>query len=262
MRHVPRAMEAIMTRPGVVARLLALLAAALPAAVEARADQGARPVEEEQASARERMVDRQIVARGIRDPRVLDAMRLVPRHRLVPAEVARLAYDDRPLSIGHGQTISQPYIVALMTELARVAPGDRVLEIGTGSGYQAAVLAQLAGHVYSIEIVEPLARRAATDLEALGYDNVSVRAGDGYAGWPEHAPFDVIIVTAAPDEVPAPLLEQLKPGGRMVVPVGRAWAMQRLKLIEKREDGSVGTRNVAPVRFVPFTREPKARGER
>ena len=245
-----------MTRPGIVARLLALLAAMLPAAVETQAGGPGRAVDAESASERERMVDRQIVARGVRDPRVLEAMRLVPRHRLVPAKAAAFAYEDRPLSIGHGQTISQPYIVALMTELARIAPGDRVLEIGTGSGYQAAVLAQLAGHVYSIEIVEPLATRAAADLKALGYDNVSVRAGDGYAGWPEHAPFDVIIVTAAPDKVPEPLLAQLKLGGRLIVPVGPAWATQRLKLIQKRSDGSFSTRNVATVRFVPLTREP------
>ncbi len=251
-----------MGSPRIGARLLALLAAMLPAAVEARADGPARPVQAQAASERERMVARHIAARGIADQRVLEAMRLVPRHRLVPSESAKSAYQDRPLSIGYGQTISQPYIVALMTELARVAPGDRVLEIGTGSGYQAAVLAQLAGHVYTIEIVEPLARRAAADLKALGYENVSVRAGDGYAGWPEYAPFDAIVVTAAPSEVPAPLLEQLKPGGRMVVPVGPAWAMQQLKLIEKREDGSIRTSSIAPVRFVPFTRDPKANDER
>lgn len=249
-----------MHRHGVPARLLGLLAAMLPGGVDARPGEATRAAEAEHAHERQRMVDRQVAARGIDDRRVLEAMRRVPRHRLVPPEAAAFAYDDRPLSIGHGQTISQPYIVGLMTELARVGPGDRVLEIGTGSGYQAAVLAELAGHVYSIEIVEPLARQAAADLAELGYDNVSVRAGDGYAGWPEHAPFDAIIVTAAPAQVPAPLLEQLKPGGRLVVPVGPAWAMQRLTLIEKLEDGSLRTTNVAPVRFVPFTRAPQASG--
>jgi len=247
-----------MARSSNASRLAALVAAVLPWTVMADAAGPSKPPDAEAAAMRERMVEMQIAARKIKDPRVLEAMRSVPGERLVPEQAARHAYEDRPLSIGHGQTISQPYVVALMTELARVEPGDRVLEIGTGSGYQAAVLAELAGHVYSIEIVDSLARSAAADLRDLGYGNVSVRAGDGYAGWPEYAPFDAIIVTAAPDKVPAPLLEQLKPGGRMVVPVGPSWAMQQLKLIEKQDDGSIRTTNVAPVRFVPFTRKPVA----
>lgn len=245
--------------PRTARRIIAFLASALawPTLLGAAGPAGLG--ETEAGKQRARMVERQLAARGISDRRVLQAMREAPRHRLVPAEVARDAYADRPLSIGHGQTISQPYIVGLMTELARVERGDKVLEIGTGSGYQAAVLSKLAAHVFSIEIVAPLAIRAAIDLKRLGFDNVTVRAGDGYAGWPQHAPFDAIIVTAAPEQVPSPLLEQLKPGGRMVVPVGPSWAMQQLKLIEKRQDGSVVTRNVAPVRFVPFTRQASAR---
>ncbi|WP_407354597.1 protein-L-isoaspartate(D-aspartate) O-methyltransferase [Luteimonas sp. R10] len=200
-----------------------------------------------------RMVDRQIEARGVRDPRVLEAMRTVPRHRFVPPERAAQAYRDHPLPIGHGQTISQPYIVAKMTELLQPERDDRVLEIGTGSGYQAAVLSRLVAEVYSIEIVEPLARRAETVLKELGYDDVTVRAGDGYAGWPEHAPFDAIIVTAAPERVPQALVEQLKPGGRMVIPVGPVHALQELRLIEKTENGALRDRRIAPVRFVPMT---------
>lgn len=208
---------------------------------------------DEAAAERRHMVEHQLAARGIDDPRVLDAMRKVQRHRLVPEALAREAYDDRPLPIGHGQTISQPYIVALMTRLADVSPTDRVLEVGTGSGYQAAVLAELAGQVYTIEIVAPLAEQAARDLRALGYDNIEVKAGDGYAGWPEHAPFDAIVVTAAPERIPAPLLEQLKPGGRLVIPVGPLHSAQELRLVEKQQDGSVRERGVIPVRFVPLT---------
>ena len=205
------------------------------------------------AAARQAMVEQQLVARGIDDARVLDAMRRVPRHRFVPGSVADQAYLDQPLPIGHDQTISQPYIVALMTQLARPGPGDRVLEVGTGSGYQAAVLAELAGEVFSIEIVNPLATRAALTLRRLGYSNFAVRSGDGYAGWPEHAPFDAIVVTAAPERIPPPLLEQLRPGGRLVVPVGPLHATQELRVVEKREDGSLHERVVAPVRFVPLT---------
>jgi protein-L-isoaspartate(D-aspartate) O-methyltransferase len=206
---------------------------------------------------RARMVERQLAARDIRDPRVLDAMRKVPRHRFVAAAQAANAYDDRPLSIGHGQTISQPYIVALMTQLADPRPNDRVLEIGTGSGYQAAVLAELAKQVYTIEIVEPLAAEATQRLRDLGYDNVEVRAGDGYAGWPEHAPFDIVMLTAAPEQVPQPLLDQLRPGGRLIAPVGSQLLGQELRLVEKRADGSLRTTRIAPVRFVPFTRQPE-----
>ena len=205
------------------------------------------------AAQRQHMVERQLAGRGIDDARVLEAMRKVPRHRFVPEELAGQAYWDQPLPIGHDQTISQPYIVALMTQLARPQPGDRVLEIGTGSGYQAAVLAELASEVYSIEIVTPLAKRAALLLRRLGYSNFAVRSGDGYAGWPELAPFDAIVVTAAPERVPAPLLEQLRPGGRMVIPVGPIHAVQELRVIEKRADGSLRERAVTPVRFVPLT---------
>jgi protein-L-isoaspartate(D-aspartate) O-methyltransferase len=210
--------------------------------------------EESFAIAREDMVSRQIAARGVRDPRVLAAMREVPRHRFVPSGAEPYAYEDRPLPIGHGQTISQPYIVALMSELARPAPTDRVLEVGTGSGYHAAVLARLVSHVYTIDIVGPLARAADTRLQELGYRNVTVRTGDGYLGWPESAPFDVIMVTAAPDHVPAPLLEQLKPGGRLVVPVGPAAAVQQLQLIQKDAAGKLSTTPITPVKFVPLRR--------
>lgn len=187
------------------------------------------------------------------DPRVMQALMQVPRHRFVPEDQSASAYRDRPLPIGHGQTISQPYVVALMTELLRVGAGDRVLEIGTGSGYQAAILSLLAREVFSIEIVTPLAEAARATLTALGHANVRVRAGDGYGGWPEAAPFDAIIVTAAPNHVPPALVEQLKPGGRMVIPVGGD--TQDLLLIEKQADGTSLTRTILPVRFVPFTRD-------
>ena len=188
------------------------------------------------------------------DPSVLAAMREVPRHELVPEQVRNSAYDDRPLSIGHGQTISQPYIVALMTSLARPAKHHVVLEVGTGSGYQAAVLARLVARVYSIEIVEPLARRAAERLKELGYDNVTVRHGDGYRGWEAHAPFDAIVVTAAAREIPPALIDQLKAGGRMVIPVGERFSTQNLMLVEKDKDGQAHTRRaLLPVRFVPLT---------
>ena len=208
------------------------------------------------AAERAQMVERQIAARDVRDDRVLAAMRAVPRHLFVAPEQESSAYEDRPLSIGHGQTISQPYVVALMTQLVRPTPTDRALEVGTGSGYQAAVLAQLVSHVYTIEIVPALAREAEARLEKLGYKNVTVRAGDGYGGWPEHAPFDVIVVTAAPDRVPEPLLQQLKPGGRLAVPVGTPFGVQELQLIEKDASGTLRTTRVASVRFVPLQREP------
>ena len=200
------------------------------------------------------MVSTQIADRGIRDERVLAAMRTVPRHEFVPAAEQRHAYRDTPLPIGQGQTISQPYIVALMTELARPQPSDRVLEVGTGSGYQAAVLAQLVAHVYSVELEPELAQRAERVLQRLEYDNVTVRAGDGYLGWPEHVPFDIIMVTAAPDHVPAPLIEQLKPGGRLVVPVGPVGDVQQLQVLQKDARGQVTTRTITPVRFVPLRR--------
>jgi protein-L-isoaspartate(D-aspartate) O-methyltransferase len=187
--------------------------------------------------------------------RTLAVLGQVPRHEFVPDEQKRYAYENRPLSIGARQTISQPYIVALMTDLADVTKNDVVLEIGTGSGYQAAVLSELAGRVYTIEIVEMLGRRAANTLERLGYNNVTARVGDGYAGWPDHAPFDAILVTAAPEEIPEPLIEQLAVGGRMVVPVGAQYEVQILKVLTKTEDGLVIVSNVIPVRFVPLTRD-------
>lgn len=208
----------------------------------------------DEAAARSEMVTRQIADRGVRDERVLAAMRKVPRHEFVPAAEKRHAYRDTPLPIGEGQTISQPYIVALMTELAQPDPSDRVLEIGTGSGYQAAVLAELVQHVYTIEIEPALAQRAKQALDRIGYRNVTVRAGDGYAGWPEHAPFDIVMVTAAPDHIPQPLIDQLKTGGRMVVPVGPIASTQQLRVLEKDTTGKVSTRVVAPVRFVPLRR--------
>jgi protein-L-isoaspartate(D-aspartate) O-methyltransferase len=201
------------------------------------------------------MVREQIESRGITDARVLAAMTKVPRHEFVPERLADKAYEDHPLPIGHNQTISQPYIVALMTELLQIQPGAKVLEVGTGSGYQAAILAEVGAQVYSLEILEPLAKTSAELLQRLGYTNIQVKQGDGYLGWPEHAPYDAIIVTAAVDHVPQPLVEQLGPGGRLVIPVEEGRARQSLLLMEKSADGSVTTRNVAPVLFVPLTRE-------
>jgi protein-L-isoaspartate(D-aspartate) O-methyltransferase len=186
--------------------------------------------------------------------RVMAAIGRVPRHRLVPPAQVAYAYENRPLPIGHGQTISQPYIVALMTDLLDPKPTDVVLEIGTGSGYQAAVLAELVARVYTIEIVAPVGKRAEGDLAALGYRTVAVRVGDGYNGWPEAAPFDGILVTAAAPYVPQPLVDQLKPGGRLVIPVGAQWQTQELLVVEKRPDGSTATKRTIPVRFVPLTR--------
>jgi protein-L-isoaspartate(D-aspartate) O-methyltransferase len=201
------------------------------------------------------MVRTQLAAPGrdIRSPEILRVMGKVPRHRFVPESLWSQAYADHPLPIGHGQTISQPFIVAFMTEQLAPRKTDRVLEIGTGSGYQAAVLAELVQDVYTIEIVEPLARQATQTLKELGHTNVHVRAGDGYRGWPEAAPFDVIMVTCAPDHIPAPLVEQLKEGGRLIVPVGE-WREQELILLQKR-DGQVQRQRVLPVRFVPMTGE-------
>lgn len=205
---------------------------------------------------RERMVREQIESRGITNAPVLAAMRKVPRLEFVPERWAEEAYEDHPLPIGYEQTISQPYIVALMTELVQPTQGAKVLEVGTGSGYQAAILAETGAEVYSIEILEPLAKESATRLQRLGYDKVRVKQGDGYLGWPEQAPFDVIIVTAGADHIPPPLVKQLKPGGRMVIPVGEAHAEQALLLVQKGLDGTVTTRKIAPVLFVPLTREP------
>jgi protein-L-isoaspartate(D-aspartate) O-methyltransferase len=206
-----------------------------------------------QATAARRAMVEQIRSRGVTDARVLDAMLAVPRERFVPPETALRAYDDSPLPIGAGQTISQPYIVAYMTDALDVRPRHRVLEIGTGSGYQAAVLAHLARDVYTMEIVAELARRASSVLQGLGLKNVHVRAGDGYAGWPEHAPFDRIMVTAAPERIPQPLVDQLAPGGRLVAPVGAQHETQWITIIEKTPTG-VTERRTIPVRFVPFVR--------
>jgi protein-L-isoaspartate(D-aspartate) O-methyltransferase len=204
-------------------------------------------------SEREAMVRLHLEARGIADRAVLQAMRKVPREEFVPPQHRRHAYADSALPIEARQTISQPYIVAAMTEALQVKPDAVVLEVGTGSGYQAAVLAEIVHHVYTIEIVESLATTARERLEHLGYTNITVRAGDGYQGWPEHAPFDGIIVTAAPDHIPQPLIEQLKPGGRMVIPVGEQFFGQDLLLIKKDADGTVSQRNLMGVRFVPLT---------
>jgi len=204
------------------------------------------------ADERRRMVAQQIAGRSVRDEAVLSAMRRVPRHEFVPADARARAYADSPQPIGHGQTISQPYIVAFMTEKLALEPGDRVLEVGTGSAYQAAILAEIVDEVVSLEIIEPLARSAANRLERLGYGNVTVLHGDGYHGYPDRAPYDAIIVTAAASHVPPPLIEQLDPGGRMAIPVGQGWT-QNLLLVEKNEQGETTTRNLMAVRFVPLT---------
>jgi protein-L-isoaspartate(D-aspartate) O-methyltransferase len=194
-------------------------------------------------------------SRSTFSPRVMTALGKVPRHRLVPPDQVTHAYKNRPLSIGHGQTISQPFVVALMTDLLEAQPGDAVLEVGTGSGYQAAVLAELVARVYTIEIVAPIGKRAEAQLAELGYRNITVRIGDGYNGWPEVAPFDKIIVTAGAPHVPQPLVDQLKPGGRLVIPVNAARYDQELQVIEKKGDGSTMVKRSLPVRFVPLTRE-------
>ena len=196
------------------------------------------------------MVEIQIERRGVKDPRVLKVMRDTPRHRFIPPHLEKMAYLDGPLPIGEGQTISQPYIVALMTELLALKGDEKILEIGTGSGYQAAVLSALVSEVFSIEIVKNLVDSAAVRLDKLGYKNVTTRWGDGYKGWPEEAPFDAIIVTAAPNEIPQPLIDQLKAGGRLVVPIGAR--QQELKVITKNEDGTIQSKNIIPVRFVPM----------
>ena len=204
--------------------------------------------------ARKLMVDRQIAARDIKDPRVLEAMRKVPRHEFVPEALRDGAYEDTPLPIGYDQTISQPYIVAYMSEALQLDAAHRVLEIGTGSGYQAAILGELAKEVFTIEIVEPLAVRARETLKRLGHRNVHVRAGNGYLGWPEQAPFDRVMVTAAPDAVPAALVEQLKIGGLMAIPIGTG--VQELRILRRTASG-LETLRTLPVRFVPMTGKPK-----
>jgi protein-L-isoaspartate(D-aspartate) O-methyltransferase len=207
-------------------------------------------------SERAAMVEGQIAERGITEPRLLAALRAVPRHRFVPDSWQAQAYADGPLPIGEGQTISQPYVVAKMTELAALRPTDRVFELGTGSGYQAAVASRLCAHVFSVEIQPLLAERAARLLRELGYENVSVRSGDGFRGWPEEAPFDAMLITAAVPEIPDRLLKQLKPGGRAVLPIGPALGVQDLVLVEKGADGRTITRKIFPVRFVPATGTP------
>ena len=238
-------------RPGRAARcrrVATLVCLLLGCGVSVSAGEATGP----QAEAREQMVTQQLAARGIRDARVLAAMRRVPRHEFVPEERRERAYEDRPLSIGYSQTISQPFVVARMSERLELDGTEKVLEIGTGSGYQAAVLAELVDRVFSIEIVPELAERARGDLRRLGYRDVTVRAGDGYRGWPEEAPFDAIIVTAAPPEVPQPLIDQLAVGGRMIVPVGRG--SQQLILITRDATGVHREEGIG-VRFVPMTGE-------
>ncbi len=224
-----------------------LALAVLPAAAQ-------RPAADSMQAEREGLVSTQLLSRGIGDSATLAAMRTVPRHEFVPAEARRLAYEDTPVPIGRGQTISQPYIVALMTELIRPRPGMRVLEVGTGSGYQAAVLAAAGARVWTIEIFEALAGEARDRLRRLRFTNVHVRHGDGYAGWPEEAPFDAIVVTAGADSIPLALIEQLAPGGRLVMPVGDPYSDQRLVLLKKDAAGRVSSREMEPVRFVPLLR--------
>ena len=245
-----------------LARFLAtvVLAAAVVGATATQAAGDVDPFAERRAA-----LMRELQSLGVRDSRqaarrdfdsaVIDAMDRTPRHEFVPEDLRRLAYANRPLPIGYGQTISQPYVVAWMTDALRLEPGDRVLEVGTGSGYQAAVLAPLVEAVYTIEIIEALGETAAARLARLGYDSVQVRVGDGYYGWPERAPFDAIIVTAAASHVPPPLIKQLKPGGRMVIPVGGRFTTQLLLLIEKTDNDEIVTRQIAAVRFVPLTGE-------
>lgn len=210
--------------------------------------------QEDFAQQREQMVETQLESRDIQSERVLEAMKKVPRHLFMPASVRQYAYVDSPVPIGKGQTISQPYIVGLMTQTVDPKPGDRALEVGTGSGYQAAVLGELVQEVYTIEIIPDLAERAEKALAESGYDNVEVRQGDGYQGWPEKAPFDIILITAAPEEIPQPLIDQLAEGGRLVVPVGPQGEIQTLTLVT-REKGEVKRTYITDVRFVPMTGE-------
>lgn len=245
---------------GSIARLFLIALAAVPLLVliscaQSR-DEPPRLDESEFAKRRAAMVKSQLESREI-EPRVLEVMKHVPRHKFVPSAIADRAYEDRALSIGEGQTISQPYIVALMTQLADPQPGDIALDVGTGSGYQAAVLSKLVDRVYSIEIVPELAEQASNRLKQLGYENIDAREGDGYKGWPEHAPFDVIILAAAPSHVPPALVEQLAKGGRLVLPVGEQGGGQYLLLIRKADDGTISETKIAPVAFVPMTGEAR-----
>ncbi|MGR3311350.1 MAG: protein-L-isoaspartate(D-aspartate) O-methyltransferase [Candidatus Brocadiales bacterium] len=210
------------------------------------------PIEDKYVQQRLEMVEWQIERRGVKDSKVLDTMRTVPRHLFVPKGYEKSGYVDRPVPIGHGQTISQPYIVALMTELLGVDSDSVALEVGTGSGYQAAVLSKIVKKIYTIEIIKELGAKAKKRLEELKYSNVEVKIGDGYYGWPEHAPFDVIIVTAAANHIPPPLIQQLKPGGRMAIPVGNVFQVQNLMLVMKDKDEKITVKNMLPVRFVPL----------
>lgn len=242
----------VRAKPAAGLLVAGLLASAAPALSQSERTMAAR---------RQAMVDTQIAARGVTDPRILKAMREVPRHLFVPAEYQHLAYADHPLPIDEDQTISQPFIVALMSQCLALEEGDKVLEIGTGSGYQAAVLAHLASRVFTIEIHAPLARRATETLALLGLSNVEVRTGDGFFGWPEEAPFEAIIITCAVPEVPAPLLEQLAEGGRLVLPLGDARTYQTLTVLTKRR-GRPLIRQVLDVRFVPMTGEAQKKRDR
>jgi protein-L-isoaspartate(D-aspartate) O-methyltransferase len=226
----------------------ALLASTVAVQAAAQTD------ERRYAAARERLVTEDLVPQGIHDSLTLEAMRTVPRHEFVPEEQRPRAYDDTPLSIGHGQTISQPAVVAFMTQAVRPRPGLRVLEVGTGSGYQAAVLAATGARVWTIEIFRALADQARSRLARLGYRDVRVRHGDGYAGWPEAAPFDAVVVTAGADSIPPALIEQLGPGGRLIMPVGDPYVDQQLVLLEKDSAGRIASRSLLPVRFVPLLR--------
>ncbi len=219
------------------------------------------PRSEDRSYERDQMLRHQITSRDITDESVLRAMRNVPRHWFVPDDVIDHAYEDRPLPIGHRQTISQPYVVAFMTEALRIEAQSKVLEVGTGSGYQAAVLSEITPHVFTIEIVEPLGKRAMETFESRGYTDIQTRIGDGYRGWPEEAPFDAIIVTCAPGRVPPQLIEQLKPGGRLCIPVTERNQVQWLQLIEKDESGELKVERTMPVRFVPMTGEAQKRPE-
>jgi protein-L-isoaspartate(D-aspartate) O-methyltransferase len=248
----------LLARPWIAAVLSA--EAVSPAPLAAAKPSTEKTEDRRYAEARKTMIEDDLRARDITDAKVLEIMGRIPRHRFVPEHLLGLAYADRPLPIGHDQTISQPYIVALMTQAVRPGPESRALDIGTGSGYQAAVLAEMCKEVYSIEILKPLAESATKRLADMGYKNVTVRAGDGYRGWPDKAPFDVIIVAAAPDHVPQPLVDQLAKGGKLVIPVGQFF--QELLIIEKQKDGTVRRKSIAPVRFVPMRGEAEKTREK
>lgn len=245
-------------RDGVLRAILAVVVGLIMTSCDGGGAQAGAAQGPDWTDLRERMVRQQIETRGVKDPDVLAAMRAVPRHRFVPSDYREAAYNDSPLPIGESQTISQPYIVALMSELLEVEAGDKVLEIGTGSGYQAAVLAEMGVEIFTVEIRTKLCERADTILDELGYDNAHVRCGDGYGGWPDEAPFAAIIVTAAPDRIPEPLVDQLAEGARMVIPLGDFY--QQLMVI-KKTDAGVEERSVIPVRFVPMTGEIEHQGE-